>query len=226
MNAASSRDKPGWTPFATPLFMKLLKLFVVFALLNLPAQVMSQTVHYDIMIAGRTVGSVKVLYDGAEPESAKRRIDAEVSIPFYSGNLRSENQFVDGVLKTSVTDYRVNGKKKEKTLTSKAQSGQYQVDFLGACDEFEKRKDVRQGITKTIVNLYYEEPVNVHAVYSEKYGQMCRLENMGDGRYAVTMPSGKQTLYSYSNGRCREVSMELAGVKLRMVRKEMQLAQK
>ncbi len=206
--------------------MKLVNLFTVFAFLSIPTFVVAQTVHYDIIIAGRTVGSVKVLQDDSEPENVKLRIDAEVSIPFYSGSLRSENQFVDGALKSSVTDYRVNGKKKEKTLTSKAASSQYQVDFFGTGDSPEKHKDVRQGITKTIVNLYYEEPINVTSVYSEKYGQMCKVESVGGGRYGVTMPSGKQTLYTYRDGKCREVAVELAGVKLRMVRKEMQLARK
>jgi len=206
--------------------MKLLSLLTLVAFLNIPVQAISQTVLYDIVIAGRTVGSVKVLHDGSEPERAKRRIDAEVSIPFYSGSLRSENQFVDGSLKSSVTDYRVNGRKKEKTLTSKAALSQYQVDFFGSGEALEKRKDVRQSITKTIVNLCYEEPVDVTAVYSEKYGQLCKVENLGNSRYGVIMPSGKQTIYTYREGKCMEVTVELAGVKLRIVRNEIQLARK
>jgi hypothetical protein len=185
---------------------------------------MSQTVHYDIVIAGRTVGSIKVVQDDLGIANPKLRIEAEASIPFLSASLRSENQFIDGVLKTSVTDYRVNGRKKEKVLTSKAALGQYQVDFFGSGEDLEKRKDVRHGITKTIVNLYYEEPVNVSAVYSEKYGQMCKVESLGDGRYGVLMPSGKRTMYSYLDGKCVEVSVELAGFKLRMVRKGIVMA--
>lgn len=199
--------------------MKLLKPLVLVFFLTVSVRAMSQTVLYDIVIAGRTVGSVKVLQEDSETENPKLRIDAEVSIPFYSGSLRSENQFLDGSLKSSVTDYRVNGRKKEKTLTSKAASSNYLVDFYGSGESFEKRKDVRQGITKTIVNLYYQEPVNVNAVYSEKYGQLCKVQDLGDGRYGVIMPSGKQTIYTYTDGKCTEVTVELAGVKLRIVRK-------
>lgn len=204
--------------------MTFLKLSAVAFFLTFPTLAISQTVLYDIVIAGRTVGSVKVIQDEANKENPKLRIDAEVSVPFYSGSLRSENQFVDGFLKTSVTDYRANGKKKEKVLTSKAASNQYQVDFFGAGEDFEKRKDLRHGISKTIVNLYYEEPVNVSAVYSEKYGQMCKVEKVGEGRYGVVMPNGKRTMYNYKDGKCMEVAVELAGVKLRMVRKENVLA--
>ena len=204
--------------------MKSLKLLAFVFFLTFPALAISQTVLYDIVIAGRTVGTVKVIQDEANKENPKLRIDAEVSVPFYSGSLRSENQYVDGVLKTSVTDYRVNGRKKEKVLTSKAASNQYQVDFFGSDEDFEKRKDLRHGIFKTIVNLYYEEPVNVSAVYSEKYGQMCKVEKVGEGRYGVVMPNGKRTIYSYKDGKCMEVAVELAGVKLRMVRKETVLA--
>lgn len=187
--------------------------------LNTYQKAVSQTVLYDVVIAGRTVGSVKVHHDDQEKENPTRRIDAEVSIPFYSGSLRSENQFVDGTLKTSVTDYRVNGKKKEKTFTSKAETSNYLVDFYGSGETFEKRTDVKTGIAKTIVNLYYEEPINVNAVYSEKYGQICKVENLGDSKYAVIMPSGKPTTYIYNEGKCTEVAVELGGFKLRIIRR-------
>jgi hypothetical protein len=199
--------------------MKLQQLITLVFLLNISVAAMSQTVLYDIVIAGRAVGSVKVFRDDSDAENPKLRIDAEVSIPFYTGSLRSENQFADGSLKSSMTDYRVNGRKKEKVLTSKAALNQYQVDFFGSGEAFEKRKEVKHGITKTIVSLYYEEPVQVGAVYSEKYGQLCRVENLGGGRYGVVMPSGKQTTYTYAGGQCVEVAVELAGVKLRIVKK-------
>lgn len=206
--------------------MKLLNLLALVVFLNIPADAIAQTVHYDIVIGGRTVGSVKVLDDDSEPESARRQIDAEVSIPFYSGSLRSENQFQDGALKTSATEYRVNGKVKEKVHTSSTSLRHYQVDFFGSGPAVETRKDVKHGITKTIVNLYYEEPVNVNAVYSEKYGQICKVESLGNSRYGVIMPSGKQTVYTYVDGKCVEVIVELAGVKLKILRKEIRLARK
>lgn len=206
--------------------MKLLNLLSLVVFLNIPAAAISQTVHYDIVIGGRTVGSVKVFHDDSEPENARRQIDAEVSIPFYSGSLRSENQFQDGALKTSATEYRVNGKVKEKVQTSVSPARHYQVDFFGSGPALEKRKDVPQGITKTIVNLYYEEPVNVNAVYSEKYGQICKVESLGNSRYGVIMPSGKQTIYTYTGGKCMEVAVELAGFKLRIIRREIRLARK
>lgn len=199
--------------------MKLSHFSALILLLSISMEAMSQTVLYDIVIAGRKVGSVKVIQDGADTENPKLRIDAEASVPFISASLRSENEFVDGALKTSSTIYQLNGREKEKVVTSKMALNQYQVDFFGSGEHLEKRKDIRHGITKTIVNLYYEEPVNVNAVYSEKYGQLCRVESRGDGLYSVLMPSGKRTMYTYVDGKCTEVAVELAGFKLRMIRK-------
>lgn len=206
--------------------MKFFKLLAVVSFVVLPGVVLSQTVIYDIILAGRSVGAVKVLHDDSEPETARRRIEAEISVPFYSGSLISENQFVNGALKTSFTEYKVNGRQKEKVRTSHKTPDHYGVDFFGSGNALEKSTDVQYRITKTIGNLYYEEPVNVNAVYSEKYGQVCNVEKLGNGRYGVTTPNGKQTIYNYINGICSEVTVELSGVKLRIVRKEVKLARR
>ncbi|SEJ02532.1 hypothetical protein SAMN04487995_3089 [Dyadobacter koreensis] len=202
------------------LFYSLAMLFV----LTGPFKTYSQIVVYDIIIARQTVGSVKVHQIDSTGEHSKLRIDAAVSIPFYSGSLQSENQFSNGLLKSSTTDYMVNGKKKERTFTTKVGSGSYNVDYYGSGKTYDERKNIAQDISKTIVGLYYLEPVNLKAVYSEKYGQMCQIVNLGENRYAVTMPGGKKNIYIYDGGKCKEVAVELGGFKLRIVRREMATA--
>ena len=202
------------------LFYSLRLLFI----LTIPFTANSQTVVYDIVIARRTVGSVRVHQIDSTDEHSKFHIDAEVSIPFYSGSLQSENQFFNGFLKSSMTDYKVNGKKKERTFTSKVTPGHYHVDYYGSGKTYDERKDFVHSISKTIVGLYYHEPINVNAVYSEKFGQMCPVVNLGENRYSVTMPSGKKNIYTYAGGKCLEVTVELGGFKLRIVRKEIAIA--
>lgn len=200
--------------------MKLFYLLTVLFILNISAESISQTASYDIVIAGRTVGFVKVLQIDSSSEQSRLRIDAGVSIPFYTGSLQSENHFLKGSLKSAVADYRVNGKTKEKTVTSRVASALFHIDYYRSGKTYQKRKEVLHGIGRTIVSLYYQEPLNVDAVYSEKYGKMCQVVKLENSRYAVTMPSGKKNIYTYAGGKCNEVSVELGGFKLQIIRRE------
>lgn len=206
--------------------MKYLALLIVAAGLMLPSRSVSQTVMYDVMVAGRVVGSVKVLLYDNTAKTVKRRIEAEFSIPFYSGSFSSENDFVEGNLKSSVTEHFVNGKQKESTHTLNRQPQLYYVDFAGKAKDSGKLKEVNQVINHTMTGLYYQEPSNVGVVYSERYGQMCTVKKLDDSRYGVILPNGKQSIYAYRQGLCTEVQSELAGMKLRIVRRWNQLAGK
>ena len=206
--------------------MTIFKISVAVFSLLFSLQSRAQTAFYDVIVGGRIIGSVKVLYYDNKAESSKRRIEAEFNIPFYSGSFFSENHFVNGLLKTSVTEHRTNGKQKEKTLTSNTIAQQYQIDFSGSTAVTEKTKNLRFGIEKTITSLYYEEPVDVNTIYSERYGQMCIIKKLKENNYGVTLPNGKKSTYTYRNGQCSAVEAELAGVKLHIVRRENRLAER
>ncbi|WP_254560156.1 DUF6134 family protein [Dyadobacter diqingensis] len=206
--------------------MKNPRLMLILAGIILSFRAYSQTVMYDVTVAGRVVGSVKVILFDAGAKTVKRRIEAQFSIPFYSGSFFSENDFADGFLKTSLTEHYVNGKQRERTFTSNKKPQSYRIDFSGKTADKEKPKDLNQAINHTITNLYYEEPANVSAVYSERYGQMCSVKKLDENRYGISLPNGKQSIYAYERGQCTEVQSELAGMKLRIVRKMNQLAGK
>lgn len=207
--------------------MKIFSQIIIITFLSIPFTGISQTVVvYDVLIGGRTVGSVRVLHFLSGQEVSKRRIEAEFNIPFYSGSFISENQFLNGILKTSLTEHRVNGKTKEQTRTLESINHNYQIDFFETNTGIKKSKDIRFGIKNTLTNLYYEEPIDIHTIYSERYGQMCSMKKISEGIYAVRLPNGKQSIYSYSNGLCNEVQAELAGWKLRIVKRDIHLAKK
>ena len=97
--------------------MKYLTLLVLIAGSVFPSSSVSQTVFYDVMLAGRIVGSVKVMLFESSTKIVKRRIEAKFSIQFYSGSFSSENDFSDGHLLSSLTQHFVNGNQKKSTHT-------------------------------------------------------------------------------------------------------------
>jgi hypothetical protein len=204
--------------------MKWFQVLIILLGMFVAVTLHAQTVHYDVQIGGRTIGSVRVFHFDNKSGSEKRRIEADFSVPFYSGSFYSENLFQNGTLKSSFIEHRVNGKQKEKTTTLSTIPQRYQIDFSTTSRKADKSRDLALNINHTITSLYYEEPLNLTAVYSERYGQMCNVAKAGNDRYVMNLPNGKRSLYTYNAGVCQEVETELAGVKIRIVKKETRLA--
>jgi hypothetical protein len=178
----------------------------------------SQTNVYDVIVAGRTIGSLKVFDDkkvGGDTET--HRIESNFKILFYKGNYSTQTSYVQGKLISADCEHHVNGDLKEKTQTKSAAKSLYEVLFSGDDGKDKPKIELFSPINSTITSLYYREPVNISEVYSERYGKMCSVKKLSEGKYGVSLPDGKQGIYSYKNGLCKEVNTDLAGFKLRIV---------
>ena len=69
-------------------------------------------------------------------------------------------------------------------------------------------------INHTVTSLYYREPLDMKQIYSDRYGEMCAVQRVATGAYDVMMPDGKKTRYTYTEGQCREVKSQIAGLNL------------
>ncbi|QRR04057.1 hypothetical protein HWI92_05225 [Dyadobacter sandarakinus] len=189
-------------------------------LLLLAGPVCSQTNVYDIILAGRTIGSLRVFDDKGEANTETHRIESDFKVLFYKGKYSTQTSYVQGKLVSAVCAHLVNGDLKEKTQTKSAAKSLYEVWFSGEDGKEKPKIEIDEPILSTITGLYYKEPVNLSEVYSERYGRMCGIKKLSEGKYGVALPDGKQGVYLYKNGLCREVNTDLAGFKLRIVLKE------
>ena len=194
-----------------------IKLFI---LLLTSANVMSQTNVYDVIVAGRTIGSLRVFDYDVKNQVETHRIESDFKILFYKGKFSTQTSYVQGQLVSAVSAHEVNGDLKEKTQTKSSVKSLYEILFSGEDSDDKPRKEFNSPINNTVTSLYYKEPVNISQVYSERYGQMCSVKKISDGNYGVSLPDGKQGVYTYKNGLCREVKTDLAGFKLRIVLNE------
>jgi len=69
----------------------------------------------------------------------------------------------------------------------------------------------------TTANLYYQEPINVNAVFSEKFQKMIPIKHAGNKRYLLDLPNGNKSYYSYANGICSLVEAETDWASLKFV---------
>lgn len=175
---------------------------------------------YDVIVAGRTIGSLKVFDEkDADQNTETHRIESDFKVMFYKGSYSTQTNYVQGKLVSATCAHHVNGDLKEKTLTKSSSRSLYEVLFSGEDGEDKPSVVVNKPISSTITSLYYKEPINITEVYSERYGKMCNVRKLSEGKYGVTLPDGKEGVYSYKNGLCREVKTDLAGFKLRIVLK-------
>jgi hypothetical protein len=77
---------------------------------------------------------------------------------------------------------------------------------------------IMSPIHLTTANLYYNEPKNVPAVFSEKFQKMIPIATTGEKKYTLKLPNGNRTTYSYANGVCNMVEADTDWATLRFVR--------
>lgn len=199
--------------------MRLTK-WVILALLTM-AGFRARSQYFDVSVAGRNVGSVRVFaVDSRNDDTEIHKMESDFKFLFYSGKYSVQSNYHSGKLLNSVAAYYVNGTLKERTQTQGKAQPLYQVLFSGEDAPKPGKKDLNYPIIHTITSLYYKEPVNVKEVYSERFAQMCGVKKLPDGTYSVALPDGKEGIYTYKNGQCRHVITHLAGFKLKIERND------
>ncbi|TDB60850.1 DUF6134 family protein [Arundinibacter roseus] len=175
--------------------------------------ILAQAIIYDILLAGREVGELKITPAqlGASHESL--RVEGAINTIFYDVVYIGENRFENGILKTSMSSQEVNGRLKEKTHTNKMENA-YQVRFTDAKVANKDRPAILHPIHHTVTSLYYREPVHLKLIYSERFGKMCAVKKLTAHAYEVVMPDGKKTVFTYAEGKCREVRSQIVGIDL------------
>ncbi|GHB68371.1 hypothetical protein GCM10007390_22160 [Persicitalea jodogahamensis] len=194
-------------------FVKKLIITLAFGLVLLHPPASSQSVVYDILLAGRSVGELTITPPRSGDGADHFRVRGAIDTFLYDVVYVSENRFENGVLKTSMSSQEVNGKLKEKTNTVQT-TGNYRVTFAEGNSAATETTQIPHPINYTVTSLYYREPLNMKQIYSDRYGKMCSVQKVATGAYEVMMPDGKKTLYHYSQGQCREVKSQIAGLNL------------
>lgn len=198
------------------------RLLAAAVLLPLSYSAPGQAAWYDIIMAGKVIGSVHVLPGHQSGEVFTRTIISSFHVPLlYSGNFESVNRRVNGALVEAETLHSAGGKMKEKTLTLPAAPG-YRVAFYKSDPGNPAREERLNGIRHTLTDLYYAEPLQVSRAYSERYGAFCTIKPLSGSRYSVKLPTGKTSVYTYREGVCQQVELELAGIRLKIVKRGQQ----
>jgi len=64
------------------------------------------------------------------------------------------------------------------------------------------------SLRANILSLYFQEPVTMREVFSDKFQQMIAVQSLGNGLYRLKLPDGNSSIYHYENGVCVKVEIK------------------
>lgn len=179
----------------------LIILFLLAVTFSLPLQ--AQELSYDIVWKGDSIGfltatkkPVKNVTRYEIDSQASFRIIAKIELDYYF-----ENVFSNGVLVKGISKHSMNNKL--KSSSSIKWDGK---KYLATVDEQEVNLD-RQAVKTSMTSMYYQEPVGLKEIFSERYAVYCSIKPVSPNKYELTLPNGNKNYYTYKGGICTLVEV-------------------
>lgn len=162
----------------------------------------STNLKYNIVYKNDSIGYLDANYD-VNQSSELYVITSEASFRFlmkFSSDYMFENRFRGGTLVSSKTQNKVNDKvRSTSSITRKGDGYDMKID--------DKKSRLNQKVTYAMANLYFHEPSDIDQVFSERYGEFCKIKKVANHKYELLLPSGRKNYYSYKDGICHEVEV-------------------
>ena len=125
------------------------------------------------------------------------RFSVLIDISVYS---KLQSSFSNGKLLDGRLIRQVNGKTKADRQIAWEQD-QYLIKSDGRSLSFKSK------ISFSTACLMYAEPSGMTSIFSENFGQYVTINETVPHRYVLTLPDGKDNIYTYHNGKCTEVEV-------------------
>jgi hypothetical protein len=125
------------------------------------------------------------------------RFSVLVDISVYS---KLQSSFSNGILLDGRLIRQVNGKTKADRQIAWVQD-QYLIKSDGRSLSFKSK------IRFSTACLMYAEPSGMTRIFSENFGQYVTINETAPHGYVLTLPDGKDNIYTYHNGKCTEVEV-------------------
>jgi len=186
-----------------PIFLCLLSL--LWGLVGFPGSAEGQTLAYDVIRSEEPIGQMIV----SREQNGEREIlrsDMEIDVSFgFTLTLRFtyEAEFEGGRLRRAlVRNYRSGRLRDETIITPKG-------DALEVSCEGETFL-VQAPVYYTILQAYFQPPDTRQQVFSERWGRYQPFARLEDGRYVMYVANGDKSYYTYRNGVCQQIELDLS----------------
>lgn len=169
-------------------------------------QVVGQHKAFSVSLGGKEIGEITAsLTASGKTETYKVKSDVKFKALWKSYH-RETNHFVvyeNKQLKKSASSVYMNEELEDSTTTNR---GQLKMNCYRYPDEQFVQNE--HQIKFTTAKLYFQEPVNVDNIYSERFLAYCKVELVGKNKYKLHLTNGKKNYYTYTNGVLTEVFVD------------------
>ena len=178
-------------------------IFILLVFAQVPATA-QENLRYNITRNGERIGwtSISKITDG---ENVRIILQSEVKTKFlfrFNVQATEEVTLQSGVITHTAQYRKMNGDVKENKEMRFTVNG-YEVHKGTKLERLPFTT-----LNANVLSLYFQEPVKVTEVYSDKFQKMIRVQSLGNGKYKLTLPDGNSSIYHYRNGNCVRVEID------------------
>ncbi|TWO33276.1 hypothetical protein E1J38_005105 [Seonamhaeicola sediminis] len=119
--------------------------------------------------------------------------------------------YKEGALVYSSIFRKLNDKVKLNQSLSLVE-GQYVLKSLDATEALSLNV-----IYRNLITLFFNEPINVKKIYSDKFKKMISIIPLGNGKYKINFSHNTSNVYHYENGKCTMIEAKGPFYKVKLV---------
>ena len=182
-------------------YLAVSMLLVVSSQLTANAQ---EKLRYSITRNGDVIGWT-IISKISEGESVRIMLQSEVKAKFlFQFNVLATEEVTiqQGIITHTAQFRKMNGDVKENKEMRFTING-YEVYRGSKVERLPFAK-----LNANVLSLYFQEPVHVKEVYSDKFQKMIGVQSLGNGKYKLKLPDGNYSIYQYKNGSCVKVEID------------------
>ena len=173
-----------------------------------------QTLEYDILVF-IPIGKFKVERSFGTNNSVTIRTNSYVNVLFKTLQIISNTTLKDGEIISSEYSHYINNKLRVSTRLVNNDKGQKIVTYNGG-----HSRQMLQRPLFSVADLYFKEPLEIDSVYSERFGKVCPISEIGSRIYKLCLPDKSTIEYKYKGGQCIMVKSYLKGKSVKLVIKD------
>ncbi|MCO5946015.1 DUF6134 family protein [Mucilaginibacter flavidus] len=195
------QHKSFFNQFTIPV--KRLSVTILFVALSGLAFGQEQTLNYNVLHSGHTVGHMK-LQQRKDGGDTFLNVASDVKMKFIFSIqvcIREDAHYSNGKLLSSHVSRMVNGSQKADKST-KANGESYQLTDGSKVSSINQKQ-----INNNLTLMYLQEPVGLSQIYSDNFQQFVKVEQTGSHTYRINLPDGNYNFYTYANGVCSRVDI-------------------
>ncbi len=172
-----------------------------------------QTITFKIVKNNKPIGSVTIYKQEVENSiiyTLESKIDTQFIIKFDI-EAREKSVYKEGALVYSSIFRKLNDKVKINQSLS-FHNGQYIFENMGKEEALSFNT-----IHRNLVTLFFNEPVSVHKIYSDKFKKMVSVTPLSKGKYKIVFPENNNSIYHYKNGKCTMIEAKGPFYKVKLI---------